>query len=260
MRIPPPVSRYLTGSSPSHSGTGKLGSHFKGIDQDLMVTILETSKIMTKGKPNKQALRLEYIDVCGSNLLWNLGKIETLLKKAGMRPERIPANQELPDVGEEFMTSLTEIGSFFNVGGAAVGRWLRDLGHRNEKGVPEKKLLRSGKAEKVDFKSGGKSRTFYKWNLLWALRELQGAGHLFEFDAEKSLEAKGQSSAVQVTTREDRAKEFAEEFYELYKEPKTRHRAKDVVRRIPPRTMILVEKYLNKHEGWLSSGEYLQGP
>lgn len=259
-KLKPPVSRYISGKSPTHSSTLKLGTHFKGLSNENLYAILTAYGLMSEeGRPRAKAVKLGYMDQCGSNLIWNLKSVEKLLRKSGLSPERIPANQELPDVADDYMASLTDIGRYFDVSGAVVGRWLTKLGYRTPEGAPYTAVLRKKHAERIKIAAGRSTKNFYKWNLLWTLKTLQGAGHLFDFDVEKSLAATRTDGGVEVVTREERARGFAKEFLKVYNDPKTRYRAERVVEGIPPRSIPLVERMVGKHKGWISSGEYMDG-
>lgn len=258
MRLEPPIDRYITGKLPSHSTTAKLGEHFVGLDQGTMVRILEVSGAIKNRKPTKSALKLGLLDVCRDSLLWRLESLEKVLKKAGLNPQRAYANQELPDVEPGVMVALSTIASYFNVSSAQVGRWLKELGYRGSDGAPLKKVLKAGHAEKLEYKDGNKKREFYKWDLLWTLEKLQGAGHLFDFDYEKSLKGTGKNSDVTVTTVDDRAREIAEEFVALYNKPETRLKAVRKVNKLHPDMIERIEKLLRK-PGWISSGRFREG-
>lgn len=255
MKLEIPVARHTSGSKPTHSSTYKLGTHFVGLDQVLITQLLESVGLIKNGKPTKKSLQEGYVDTCGKFALWNLKEIEKLLKQAGLSPERKPANQELPENGG--FSSLQAIGTYFDVSGVVVGRWLRELGLRDEKGVPLKRLLREGKVEKVSYvdKKQQQKREFYKWELLWTLKTLQDAGHIFEFDFEKSLKGKGENSDVVITTVEDRAKNIARDFAQLYNNPKTRKKSFPLVEKLPKFMQEEVEKALRK-PGWITSGQY----
>lgn len=258
MRLEQPVRQYLLGKLPSHSSSGNLGKNF-GIDKEMMFSLLKSAGVMTpKNTPNKQAVKLGFIDSCGNNVIWNLDEVEKLLKKAGLKPVRQYMNQELPDAEEDAWASLKTIGTYFDVGGVTVGKWLKNLGYRDEKGNPPKSLLKNGKALKVEMKDNNQVRVFYKWNLLWTLEKLQEAGHLFDFDYAKSLKGTGQSSDVQVTTVKDRARETAKRFVELYNKPATRRDAIRLMERQNPTMMKEIEKVL-KRPGWLTRGDYKNG-
>lgn len=248
-----PIGQYTSGSKPTHTSTVKLGTIFKDINQETLLVILETAGLVKNGKPTRKSIEEEYADTCQKFILWNIEKIEELLKTAGLTPTRIPANQELPK--ETSMVSLTTIASYFDVSGVVVGKWLKELGLRDEKGVPLKKILRENKAEKISYKDGGQSRTFYKWDLVWTLKKLQEAGHIFEFNFEKSLKGKGNDGDVKVTTIQDRARETAKQFAKLYNDIKTREESYYLIEKQPRMVVEEIEKILKK-PGWITTGKY----
>lgn len=257
-RLPPPVRRYLLGKLPTHCGTKSLGQHYLGIGQETMESILLSTGLLKKdGKPSKEALNLGYLDVCENSLLWNLSNLETLLKKAGLRPERVYANQALPDVETGKMVTLGVIASYFAVGGPTIGKWLTELGFREVDKAPTKEALSEGLAEKVEFKDGQAVRTSYKWDLAWALGTLTNSGHPLDHDFEASLKGKGGSSDVEITTVASRAKKFAEDFAKVWKRGATRKEAPKLVREQPRAVVEAAEKLLGR-PGWIASGDYLR--
>lgn len=255
MKLTPPINRYISGKSPSHSRSGNLGEHFEGLDVGLVTQLLVALGALSGGKPTKRAVQSGLIDVCGTEILWNLSKLELALNSAGMKTTRKFANQRLPEI-EDLHVSLSSIAAYFDESPSTVGKWLKDLGFREPNGAPIKKLLKSGKAIKVEFKDGNKKREYFKWSLLWTLSVLQEAGHPFDFDFEKSLKGKGKNSDVEINTLDGRAKELAKEFVALYNNKATRNEAKRLIERQPPILVSKVEEILGR-PGWISSGKYL---
>lgn len=215
--LPPPVSQYLSGKLPTHSSTQSLESNFKGLPPGFLLSILEQQGLVADGKPVRRAVEEGFIDVCAKDALWNLDKVSALLAKGGLKPVRAYANQKLPPIEPTpRFGSLTTVSTYFNVSEIQVGRWLDELGLRDNK-EPTKDVIKSGLAQVIVMPGKkNKGRSYVQWEVPRTVKVLHDAGHPLDFDFQKSLKGKGKNSNVEVTTVDGRVKEFLEEFIPLF--------------------------------------------
>lgn len=258
----PPVNRHITGKLPSHSSSVKLASNFKDLDKNALLFILNKAGYMSmEGKPTKAAAEAGLLDKCERSLLWNLEKVTEVLLSVGQAAERAYVNQELPasESAEPIWVNLGTLGTYFNATAKTVGKWLDQLGYKNEDdGMASAEALDLGLASVMEMNAGGKkTRSINHWNLRPVQEKLMAAGHPLDFDYEKNLKGTGRNSDVEVTSIDGRAKEFAKEFLKLFKDPATRTQSIDLVRKNPTLIVKKAEVLMQK-PGFISTGEYLK--
>lgn len=259
--LTPPVNRHITGKLPTHSSSVKLASNFKDLDKNALLFILNKAGYMSvEGKPTKAAAEAGLIDRCEKSALWNLEKVSETLTALGQHTERAYVNQELPEYAsmEPIWVNLGTLGTYFNATAKTVGKWLDDLGLKDDEGMASGEALDQGLASVMEMNAGGKkTRSINHWNLRLMQEKLMAAGHPLDFDYEKNLKGTGRNSDVEVTSIDGRAREFAKEFLKLFKDPATRTQSIDLVRKNP--TLIVKKaEVLMKRPGFISSGEYLK--
>jgi hypothetical protein len=184
------------------------------------------------------------------------------LSKLGQITERQYVNQELPAFAsmEPIWVNLGTLGTYFNATAKAVGKWLDEIGFKDDDGMASAEALDQGYATVMEMSAGGKkTRKINQWNLRLTQERLMEAGHPLDFDYAKNLKGSGKNSDVTVSTSnvDDRAKEFAREFLKLFKNPETRNESAALVRKTP----TLIQKKgetLMKRPGFISNGEYLK--
>lgn len=225
----------------------------------LTIILQQYGYVSENGKPTRKALNDGIVDQCDRSLLWNLEKVEEVLLDAGLKPERQSVNQEIDPPGDKpIFVNLGTIGSYFNVSGSQIGKWLDELNLRDEgTKMGNQEAIDRGMCRFNEMKAGPgkKTRTITMWELYLTKVALRDAGHELDFDYEKSLAAKGKNSAVTVSTIDDRVKEFAKEFVKLFNDPKTRRQTEPLVGRTP-RVIIEKAEKLMKRDGFISNGDY----
>lgn len=259
--LPPPLKRHLTGRRPTHSSTGTLEQNFKNLDRNALLYVFNNAEYLTlEFKPTKKALLDGLIDRCEDKALWNLEKVEEILAELGMSVERQSVNQEIKESGngEPKWVNLGTVGTYFSVTANLVGKWLDELELRDDDGMGNQKSSDLGLSMTSEMNAGGnKTRKITMWNLYPTQEILVSAGHELDFDYEKTLKGKGKSSDVNVTTIDDRAKEFAKTFVETFKNIETRKDCINLVKS-EPKPVIQKAEILMKKEGFITSGKYLK--
>lgn len=244
-----PIKKYLTGKLPSHSSTNDLHKNFKGLTRPILFQILiDKGYLQSNFKPTRKALDDELLNKCGSNVIWSLDKVQFFLESGGLNIERCFVNQELP-VRQENVTwaNLGTIGTYFNVTGPQIGKWLTSIGWRDETGEPVKQIIDDGIVQAVEMNAGGKkTRKIFQWDLHSVIEKLVEQGHPLDFDYEKNLIGKGKNGNVVVETVETRAKEFIKTFVPLYKNPETREESFSLVKKTPRGIQLKSEELLGK--------------
>lgn len=259
--LQPPVNRHLTGKLPTHSSSVKLASNFKNLDPTALTFILNKSGYMTEeGKPTRAAADAGLLDKCERSLLWNLLNVTQLLLKQGIPVERQYVNQELAPLQtmEPIWVNLGTLGTYFNATAKTVGKWIEELGLKDDEGFASSEALDRGLATVMEMSAGGKkTRKINQWNLRLMQELLLEAGHPLDFDYEKNLKGTGKNSDVQVVSMDDRAREFAKEFIKLFKDPATRSQTQALVRKTA-KPIIKKAEILMKKPDFISSGEYMK--
>lgn len=256
-----PVKRHTSGKLPSHSEHNNLHTHWKQLDAMALRWVLQKHEYVDEdGKPTRTAVADGLIDRCGRTALWNLEAVHTVLTDAGMTVERAYVNQELPanNTATPTWANLGTIGTFFGVSARMVGKWLNDIGVRDEDGSPSKDSFDNMLVNTVQMNAGGKkTRDVHQWDMHRVLKLLVDAGHPLDDDYGKTLEGRGKNSDVTVETIDDRAKEFARNFVKLYKDPATRPEANAMVRKTPRGILQKAEKFM-KRPGFFTKNTYLK--
>lgn len=262
MKLEVPVQRYITGRRPTHSSTKKLHENFYQLPKEVMAMALQSSGYLNdEEKPTKKAIVDDIADICGKSVIWNLEKIEELLTSAGLKPQRQSVNQELtpPKPGEDLkFVNLGTIASYFNVSANQIGKWLDELDLREEETkMGNKRAIDEGFCRFSEMRTGQgkKTRQITMWNLYLVQCALLEAGHELDFDYDKTLAAKGKNSAVEVTTIDERAREFTKEFVELFNDPQRRKETEKLVKKTPKAILVRAENIL-KRPGFLTSGKF----
>ena len=248
-KLAPPVKRYLMGKLPSHSSTQKLADNFKSLQTDTLFHVLNTTGYLSVDhKPTKQALIDGLVDVCENKLIWNLNHVQTKLEEFGLTLERQIVNQEVANNSDEpKWVNLGTIATYFNVTANTIGKWLDELGLRDDNGMGNSAASEQGLCTVTTMNTGvKKTRNITMWNLYPVQQALVDAGHELDFDYEQTLKASGRNSNVQVTTIEERAHETAQEFTKLFKNPNTRKQTVELVQKTPKPVLQKVEVLLQK--------------
>lgn len=260
-KLAPPVKRYLTGKLPSHSGSQSLANNFKELHKDALIFVfLKAGYMSEEGKPTKKALADGLIDSCEGKALWNLDKVQESLLSLGMNAERKSVNQEIkePDDMEPRWVNLGTIGTYFNVTANTVGKWLDKLEFRESDGMGSQSAMDLGLVTVSEMNAGGKkTRKIAMWNLYPVQRVLVEAGYELDFDYEKVHKGSGKNSDVQVTTIDERAKQFAKDFVKTFKEIDERHKCRAMIKEQPSIVLKKAEVLLNK-PGFFTKNDYLK--
>jgi len=258
-----PLIKYTSGAFPSHSATAKLASNFKGLDANALRFILfKQGWVTDAGKPTKKAAADGLVDAHEGKVLWNLAVVEGQLSTLGNNFERAAVNQELkePASAEPQWVNLGTIASYFSVSANEVGKWLDKLELRDEEKMATNEAMERGLATIVEMSAGpGKNQTrkINHWNLYDVQKLLIEDGHYLNFDYEASLKGKGRNSDVQVDTVEGRAKLFAKEFAELFKDKARRRELPEFVRKTPKPIQKKAEELIGR-PGFITTGAYVR--
>lgn len=256
-----PIKRWTTGKCPKYSLLSKLHNNYKHMTQQSLLSLLQAGNILSKdNKPTKLAVKLDLIAKCENKYLWQVEKVKEYLNNEGLNIERQWANQELPNFhsSEPQWVNLGTIGTYFNVSSTIIGRWLSELGVRDNKGNATEEALELKLANIVEMSAGpnkNQTRKITQWNLAEILTRLVKAGHPLDFDYESSLKGSGKNSEVKVVTVDSQAKELAQEFSKLFKNPKTRGSVIELVKNVNPIVIKKAESLLGK-PGFISSGRF----
>lgn len=261
-KLEPPVKRHLSGKRPTHSSTENLHSNFRALDKNALLFVFSKAEYLTmEFKPTKKAVTDGLIDSCEKKVLWNLNNVQQKLGELGMIVDRQSVNQDLKDEdddGEPRWVNLGTIATYFNTTAKTLGKWLDELGYKDDDGMGSQLAMDRGLATVSEMNAGGKkTRKITMWNLYPTQRVLLEAGHELDFDYGKSLKGTGKSSDVSVTTVDDRAKEFAKNFATMFKNKEQRKGCEKLVKGQPKIVIEKAEKLLNK-PGFISSGKYLK--
>ena len=258
-KLPPPVKRYLTGKSPTHSTTSLLHKNFKDLPQETFIAVFESAGYMdSEGKAQKKAVTDNLIDSCEKKALWNVSEVEKKLTEMGLKIQRAAMNQEIkePDDGEPRWVNLGTIGTYFNVTANTIGKWLTELNLRDNDSMGSQEAIDKGLVTVSEMNAGGKkTRKIAMWNLYPVKRVLLEAGHYLDFDYDKLLTGSGKNSDVKVSTLDDRAKDFAKEFVTTFKNPDTRRECIKMVKAQPQPILKKAETILKK-PGFLTKETY----
>ena len=258
--LAPPIKRYLTGKLPSHSSTNNLANNFHSLHANALIFVFEKAGYMDQnGKPNKKAVTDGLIDSCDKKALWNLEKVQEKLATLGLPVTRAAVNQEIkePDDGEPRWVNLGTVSTYFNVTANTIGKWLDELDFREKGGMANQDAIEQGLATVSEMNAGGKkTRKISMWNLYPVQRVLTEAGHPLDFDYDKILKGSGKNSDVQVTTIDDRAKEFVTTFIKTFKNIDERYKCKEMVKAQSPGVLRKAEEILKK-PGFFTKDQYL---
>lgn len=260
MRLEPPLRRYLTGARPSHSSTVSLASNFENLPRETLMTILVNHHYVEEStrRPTRKALDDDVLDQCEGKGIWNLLRIEELLKESWTTPTRAVVNQEITDDGdgEPRWVNLGTLSTYFSTTAVRVGGWLDDLGLRDTTTkLGNQEAADQGLSTVVEMNAGGKkTRKVAMWNLYPTLHVLKDAGHILDFDYEKILKGSGKNSDVKVTSTRDRAVEVAHEFVRLFKDPERRRETVKLIEKQPKAVQQEVEKVLRREPGFITAG------
>lgn len=258
-----PVAAYTSGKLPSHASSSKLAHNFN-VPASVVVDCLvhfgmldrPTASITDKAKNEG------VVDLCthSGTYLWKVDAVLQLLRDAGIKADRVYANQQIKKSREPQFVTLGDIAVHFNVSAIIVGRWLDELGYRTKKKLPNNRALDSGLAKVITFDTvdneGKKShRRMGKWEFGRTLEILRDAGHPLDFDYRKSLQATGKNSAVTVTSVDARAYDAAREFQALFSSG-DKDACVRLVRKTPRVILQRMEKMLSVSAGFLTDGEF----
>lgn len=258
-----PVKKYTSGAFPSHSAHGDLAKNFKGLAPEALRFVLQKEGLVgDSGKPTKRAAELGLVDRCDNVALWNMKELEEKLFSLGNRFERQAVNQEVdePTGTEPQWANLGTIGTYFSVSATIIGRWLDELGMRNEEGMASDDSLERGLATTFEMSTGegkNKTRKITHWNLHLVRKLLMENGHPLNFDYGKSLKGSGRNSDVKVETVDDRAKAFAKEFVRIFKDRGARKELPALVKKTPKIIQQKAEALIDK-PGFITTGAYLR--
>lgn len=261
LTLPPPLKRHLLGARPTHCGTKALGSHFAGLPQEVLLPLLQGAGYLTEeGRPTELAVTEEVVAACERKLLWSLAKVEEVLRSGGLSPERVAQQQEVGvPAGDPQWANLGTLATYFSVSAPTVGKWLDDLGLREgEEHTPTKEAVEGGLASLREMKlEGKKTRQITHWNLHVVKALLVEAGHELNFDYEGSLKGRGRNGDVEVQENalERRAREVAQEFTTLFRDPQTRPQVVRLVN-TTPRPLLKGAEDLLRKPGLLTLGHY----
>lgn len=252
-KLPPPILRHTSGAFPSHSSTAKLHENFANMDENalgfIMVKLGYFERAENAFKPTKKAAADGLIDACEKKALWKLQGVMDVLSEQGNTIERKAVNQALkePKSLEPKWVNLGTIGTYFNVTANQIGKWLTELGYKDNSGEITEEAKEFGLASESEMNAGGnKTRKIIMWDLYPTQKVLVDAGHLLDFDYEKTLKGTGKNSDVSVVSFDDKAKEFAKKFVELYKDNKRKHEISGLVKKTPKPILEKAEALLKK--------------
>lgn len=259
-KLEPPMKKYLTGRRPTHSSSQNLHQNFASMDKTMMVNIMQAGGYMNnEGAPTRKSLDDGLIDTCERKALWNLDNVEKILLKAGLKPTRQSVNQEIkvPEDGKPRFVNLGTIATYFNVTANTIGKWLDALELRDSDGMGNEEAMDKGLATIVEMSAGpNKTRKIAMWELVLTQEILLQNGHELDFDYNKTLKGNAKNSDVQVSSIDERAKEFAKEFISLIKDPKRRYETEKLVRKTP-KPIVKKAEELMKKPGFITTGKYL---
>jgi hypothetical protein len=256
--LEPPLKRHLMGALPTHSSTIKLADNFKGLHPDaLRFILLKAGYLNEAGSPTKAAVAAGLIDTCERKALWRLTAVASFLESEGNAAERAYVNQEVePITGDPRWVNLGTLGTYFNVAGPTVGKWLDALDLREDDGMANVMALEGGLASTAEMNAGGnRTRKITQWNLGPVRELLLEAGHPLDRSYDALMKGKGRNSDVTVSSMEARAKEFAKEFIRLYNDRGTRAECVPLVRKTAKPIVKLAEDLLKK-PGFISTEAY----
>lgn len=257
MKLEGPLKKYLTGKLPSHSSTVKLHENFDSLTHDSVKSILTAQGFLnSSGKPTQKAVDNGLIDVCEKYVLWNLDNVHYFFTKGGMNVSRKYVNQTPPSFASEpTWVNLGTIGSYFNASSSQIGKWIDELGLRDENKMASKESQELGLANVVEMNAGGKkTRKINQWNATLLIDKLMNAGHPLDFDYEASLQGKGKNGDVQVDSIESRVKTFLENFKKEYTQG-NRSRCDELVKECNPGVLRVAELKINK-PGFFTEKKY----
>ncbi len=258
-----PKQKYTLGAFPSHSSLESVHMNFKAMDELALRFIMQKQGWLNEsGKPTKKAANDELIDVIEKKYYWNLTKLQQALEANGDNVERAAVNQEIktPSTGEPRWVNLGTLGTYFSVSANTVGKWLDVLGLRDDDKMASQEAMELGLATTFEMSTGegkNKTRKINHWNLYLTQEKLIEAGHYLDFDYEASLKGKGKNSDVTVLTVDDRAKDFAQKFVKMYRNPLEHARIPSLVKNQPKIVLEKAETIL-KRPGFITEGKYLK--
>lgn len=250
-----PLAKYVRGCYPSHCGTQQLTEAFN-LPAQTTETVLDALGFVHHGKPTKAALEAGVLDRHQGHVLWNIQAVLDAITPSIPGAGRVPMNQELPNVEEGHFTSASTIGTYFNVSGKKIGQWLREEGIQQRNGKPTRESIKTKLAEVVTASTAGGKTEAYLWDLRRTLELLQSAGHLFDYDYEKTLKGRGKNSDVRVTTLEGRAAELAQEFQESVTSS-NKNKCAHIIKNAPAKLLRSIEAKLQYPPGFLSEPDCL---
>lgn len=257
-KLPPPLKRYLMGAYPSHSSRKGLGEAFVGVPPEVVESLLIAGEYVSdEGRPTRKAAEEGLVESCDGKILWNVKNVEQKFAAEGMKLTRVPQNQKVaePTSLEPQWVNLGTLGTHFSVTANQVGKWLDDLGHR-EDNEPTDEAVKAGLATFVEMNAGGKkTRKVTHWNLHLTRSLLMEAGHVLDFNYEETMKGKGRNGDVETGSVEQRAQEFAREFAAMFRSGATRHKCFPLVQKTPKAIIIRAEAIL-KRPGFITSGKY----
>ena len=248
------VAQYVRGKAPSHCGSATIVRAFN-IPEDTTTSILESLGFMNGGKPTRAAVDAGLVDRWRDKALWRVDAVLEKLWEGVPAVERVVLNQEVPVVGEGRFVNTTTIGTYFNVSGVVVGRWLKEAGVRDpDTGVPTREAVRSKLAQVSTVETGAGRKDFVVWDLQRVLVLLAGEGRVFDYDYGKTLVGRGRNSDVVTMTVEEKARRVAADVEAAVGagEP-----VGPVLRNVPGRVLPLVERCLRYPEGSLSDPAFV---
>lgn len=262
-KLEPPVKRYLAGRRPTHSSTQKLHENYVGLDHQTISFILSKYGCMTsEGKPTKKALESGLIEVCEKSLIWNLDAVTSLLQNSGLKPERRSVNQEKPEkkFDEPELVNLGTIGMYFSKSNVQIGKWLDELGLRDEKtklGTDSAQKMGLCQISEMATGQGKKTRKITVWDLHLVIDLLMENGYELDYSYEQNMKGKGKNSDVSVVTMESRTQDFLKEFSRRFKSDNfdVKKSAVKFVLATPKPILKKAEEMLNK-PGFFINNEY----
>lgn len=257
-KLPPPLKKYLSGKLPTHSSTVSLSENFRNLDENVLFFVFNKAGYLNDDrKPTKQAVSDGLIDTCERKALWNLEAVDKKLNEMGVHVERQVVNQDMDDTDDGIpkWVNLGTISTYFSVSANTVGKWLDELNLR-EGTMANDSAMEQGLAMVTEMNAGGKkTRKITMWNLVLTRELLVDNGHELDFDYDRVLKGRGKNSDVQVVTLDDRAKEFAKNFVETFKDPVKRYECDKMVRSQPQVLLKKAEEILKK-PGFLTQEKY----
>lgn len=289
-KLEPPLAQYIYGPNATHSSRRGLPRLLGAFNEDqINELLLEGNYIDDTGRPTHVAIKNGLIDLCEGKILWRGVKVAESFERLAVTRQRQrelkedkPAPPPTPEESDEpHWVDLETIGTWFGVSKIQVGKWLDQLGLREEPQIqvnesgdldmldvarasqgrnykqPTEKALSMGVATMITVQKGDKFIEFPKWNLELTKAVFAAAGHEIDHERKGALKGKGKNGDIQVSGIEQRATELYVKWARLYNDPKTRWQCAKLFRGQPEIILKHVEAKMGM-PGYLTEGRYLK--